>query len=810
MSEIVIIGPDGNRFVFPAGTDRETMRAAMRRRYTGANARTREMIMTSQLPDPELQGVRDYLGREQLTEDIRAGREAAELEAAAGPENIAKERFYTAAQGQTLGAAPLLQGAVNVPIAAVMYPFLTEEDKAGRDFGQFVSEMSSLGYDQARGNIARAREKRPLESAGIEIGAGFLTGKTIYDELGKRFLASRAGARGAAVGAGAGGQYGFLEGEGDVGQGLQGALVGAPLGAGAGKAIEAVAEPLGRMFKKPLVEQTFPPYEEMIASQAEKTAYQRTPEFQQIEGDINKAFTDISNAEATIAKELRDQGYAWEGEEGDFMNVIDGLRREGRLGNFLAAQVEDLRDASRRLFDSQDRMKAHLQEVASGQPTGPGTAQQGFGNAFAESALGSAGGSVLGSRTDLNGDGVIDEQDVFLGAAGGAVGVPAITAAMRRGGNAFAPQARSMGAGAPKTPQQADAQIEAAYRSLESGTGWVPLRELRRLIQGSTKEETDAALRKLLIDQKIDLTVIEDMASMTDADRAAAARIGAGDKHLIRFVDAPTQTMGLGGGGRKPLPAPQARAMGAGVPETPQQAARFETPGSPEYEAAVAKGLDMSTPARKARAQAAGYNTDEVLYHGTASDVNAFDPQMAGSATKARSARMGTWLTSSPRTAEGYAEAASGTQVQKLIDQSYAAESAGQWDKAAKLMAEAEALEAAGVGGETIMPLYVRGRIKEVDMQGARYDPDDMQLSNIVYEAQAAGFDGVKLRNFSDEAGYGVYRPTDHVVIFDPANIRSVHAAFDPDKAASSTLLAAAPFAVGGAGLGVAANQEDR
>ena len=286
MSEIVIIGPDGNRFVFPAGTDRETMRAAMRRRYTGANARTREMIMTSQLPDPELQGVRDYLGREQLIEDVRAGREVAELEAATGPENIAKERFYTAAQGQTLGAAPLLQGTVNVPIAAVMYPFLTEEEKAGRDFGQFVSEMSSLGYDQARGNIARAREKRPLESVGIELGAGFLTGKTVYDELGKRFLASRTGARGAAVGAGAGGQYGFLEGEGDVGQGAQGALIGAPLGAGLAKTFEAAAEPIGRMFAKgPLPEQTFPPYEEMIAAQAEKTAYQRTPEFQRIEGD---------------------------------------------------------------------------------------------------------------------------------------------------------------------------------------------------------------------------------------------------------------------------------------------------------------------------------------------------------------------------------------------------------------------------------------------------------------------------------------------------------------------------------------------
>lgn len=255
MAEITVIGPDGTRFTFPEGTDRETMLNAMRRRYTGENRRAREMIMTSQLPDPALQGVRDYLERDQLRQDIDERRAQARAQEAAGPENIAKERFYTGAQGYTLGAAPVLQGAINVPIAAAIYPFLTEEERAGRDLGQFVSEMSSLGYDQARGNIDRARESRPLESAGLELAGGFLTGKTVYDELGKRFLAQRAGARGAAVGAGAGAQYGFLEGEGDIGQGIEGALIGAPAGAGLAKTFEAAAGPLGRMFggERPLV-----------------------------------------------------------------------------------------------------------------------------------------------------------------------------------------------------------------------------------------------------------------------------------------------------------------------------------------------------------------------------------------------------------------------------------------------------------------------------------------------------------------------------------------------------------------------------
>jgi hypothetical protein len=39
------------------------------------------------------------------------------------------------------------------------------------------------------------------------------------------------------------------------------------------------------------------------------------------------------------------------------------------------------------------------------------------------------------------------------------------------------------------------------------------------------------------------------------------------------------------------LPPISPMGFGASPPKTPQQAARFETPGSPEYEAAVAKGL---------------------------------------------------------------------------------------------------------------------------------------------------------------------------------------------------------------------------
>jgi hypothetical protein len=54
----------------------------------------------------------------------------------------------------------------------------------------------------------------------------------------------------------------------------------------------------------------------------------------------------------------------------------------------------------------------------------------------------------------------------------------------------------------------------------------------------------------------------------------------------------------------------------------------------------------------------------------------------------------------------------------------------------------------------------------------------------------------------NDKGGMFGRRQVETTVIFDPSNIRSVNAAFDPEKSGSNMLLAAAPFAaVSGAGL---------
>lgn len=213
-----------------------------------------------------------------------------------------------------------------------------------------------------------------------------------------------------------------------------------------------------------------------------------------------------------------------------------------------------------------------------------------------------------------------------------------------------------------------------------------------------------------------------------------------------------------------------------------------------EWLRAKAKGLDMSTEARMARAKEMGFDTDTVLYHGTGADFDEFDPQRFGSSTRARSAKEGVWLTSSRDTAAGYSDLAASRKVQDLIDEAEAAGRKGDWSRHDNLMEQAERLEFQEKQPPIVKELLAAGKLKTIDMEGAQYDPQDTPLTEIIEQAKSEGFEGVKLNNFSDEGAYGVYRPTTHVLIFDPSNIRSVNAAFDPEYSDSAKLLAQSMF----------------
>jgi len=215
--------------------------------------------------------------------------------------------------------------------------------------------------------------------------------------------------------------------------------------------------------------------------------------------------------------------------------------------------------------------------------------------------------------------------------------------------------------------------------------------------------------------------------------------------------------------------------------------------------------LPMNESARMQRARKMGFDVDRSLYHGTASDISEFSPGKFGSSTGAKSAESGVWSVDSPGTARGYAEyAGTDAPVRRLLKKADDAEKTGNWDAYDARLVEAEKLEAANRNkygqGQNIMPVSVRGRYLERDMGGAEFTDVQDEIHGIIKEAREGGYDGIDLANLADDPGFSG-RPARHVLTFDPKNIRSKFAAFDPDKSESAKIIAGA----GGLALGTAA-----
>jgi hypothetical protein len=359
--------------------------------------------------------------------------------------------------------------------------------------------------------------------------------------------------------------------------------------------------------------------------------------------------------------------------------------------------------------------------------------------------------------------------------------------------------------------------------------------------------------------------------------------------------------------------APPIKSMGFGAstPKTPQQAVRFETPGSPEYEAAVAKGLDMSQAGRMARAKEMGFNEEGFVPQWEAKDyglggewtrknkqrvfktareaegqivrtqkavneIFGFNPQASdGRLIAARKAMYET-----PEYKSGNLEEWKKTpeyeaykQIEKLVDRQAARGNALARTEliAARLGQRLNIPGGRIVGVDEIFGPIKRGKLSpDVTSYGettvmlpvTRFIDDALQGKNLEktvrkYIVDEFGEDAllenprevetyiksllnaaewVRNRKLSDEvesyarwyAGEGTDRAMPGIAAADPTpaeivppsimrvlvkrdkdgnieNMRSVNAAFDPEKSGSSTLLAAAPFAaVGGAGLTLA------
>lgn len=177
---------------------------------------------------------------------------------------------------------------------------------------------------------------------------------------------------------------------------------------------------------------------------------------------------------------------------------------------------------------------------------------------------------------------------------------------------------------------------------------------------------------------------------------------------------------------------------------------------------ALRSDLDMSPEARKQRAEQMGFDTSRVWYHVTDADFDQFSNDVLGANTARtadseaalESARLGTWFTSEP-------------------------------------MRVGEMTVSDGDGGRTI-PVYTRGNF---------YDKDGtIDLNYVIYVLQRRldqrgegaaerwrndlikkGYDGISVidTEFGGES----------LIVFDPKNIRSGNAEFDPAKADSPNLM---------------------
>jgi hypothetical protein len=88
----------------------------------------------------------------------------------------------------------------------------------------------------------------------------------------------------------------------------------------------------------------------------------------------------------------------------------------------------------------------------------------------------------------------------------------------------------------PETPAEpvTDAKVAAVYRRLAERQGdWVRLAELRPLLNGSPRGEVDKLLKHMNRAGRAHLAPDHDPNLVTDADRAAAIRIGGEDNHLL-------------------------------------------------------------------------------------------------------------------------------------------------------------------------------------------------------------------------------------------------------------------------------------
>lgn len=205
------------------------------------------------------------------------------------------------------------------------------------------------------------------------------------------------------------------------------------------------------------------------------------------------------------------------------------------------------------------------------------------------------------------------------------------------------------------------------------------------------------------------------------------------------------------------------------------------------------------------RAYALGYTTP--AYHGSGRDFTEFKNSMLGVKTGAKSAQKAHFFASNPEVSNTYVNTShvyndSPPVYEKLFNNPEAFDA---FTKAETKDAKWAVLENNGMNYSSgqVMPVLVnQGKTRVKDYGGVGYR--DATYNDELIAAKKAKKDSVELKNTYDRGPHeGSNAMTDIYAVFDPSNIRSRFAAFDPMKRHDADMLGfASPQLLGGMGLG--------
>lgn len=228
----------------------------------------------------------------------------------------------------------------------------------------------------------------------------------------------------------------------------------------------------------------------------------------------------------------------------------------------------------------------------------------------------------------------------------------------------------------------------------------------------------------------------------------------------------------------------------------------------PEYLKGLASDKD-----RIANLQSAYYDwldSPATLLHGGLGDIDSFSPKYLGSSTQASSSKHGTFTTNNPADAQFYSEGAAmnpfGAKAARknkmLLDLEYDKMGIAPEERI-RIQRNIDRLNSIDIpeNFETTYPLHIRTlNPKIIDNKGTGYG----EITRNLYDARDAGHDAAIFHNIVDPSPSST-----HIVSFDPANIRSINALFDPENTKSRNLLASTLLPTSGIGISMLNNYDN-